>query len=182
MSDTDLLDLQLQEAKLSVFRLESLPIYRVNGDWQLYERFLAGELAVKDDPNDSYYAALDRLKNDGVPVRRVRVVDFPVSNYLRYEIEWYRISERHGEVVYFIERAVFVDAIQGCILPEDFWAFDDCIVLIYHYDREGRWLGEEQVKDPDVVKRYIDVEKRLLEASLLVEAFMQRYPRDFIGL
>ena len=45
----------------------------------------------------------------------------------------------------------------------DFWLFDDETVLKMNYDKEGRFLGIEKIKED--IKKYINLKNKLLKLS-----------------
>lgn len=86
----------------------------------------------------------------GVEVRRARVISEPISEYVRFE---YDVTELHnlaaGEQVRWLSRR----RTGGLLVPaNDFWVFDEQIVLWNFFDGNGAWTGEEQVDDPELTR------------------------------
>lgn len=158
-----------------VFRLENHRVYNVEGDRELYERFLSGESVAVDDPDSPYLSKLARSRERGILRRRVRTVDFPIHDYLRYEIESYKLSNKYGEDVLFAERAIVVDCMQSTVVTNDYWLFDDKIVLLFHYTKDGRWLGEELVETESAVQPYLLLKQCLLEHALPMDTFLSEF-------
>ncbi|MGW2513029.1 DUF6879 family protein [Streptomyces scopuliridis] len=86
----------------------------------------------------------------GVQVRRARIVSEPVSDYIRFEYEVTdELNIAAGEKVRWLPRRRATDiALPG----NDFWLFDESLVLVNHFDGEGDSLEHEVTADPEVAK------------------------------
>jgi hypothetical protein len=143
------------------FRLETLDQYAAGYEEEAIRRFLAGE------PLDRGFIApwLEQVATAtgaGRQMQRVHVVTEPLSDYLRYEMDGYRLTVAAGEDVRILPRSVA----RELELPgEDFWLFDDGPVARMHYDRHSTLLGSELVEEPEVVARYCRWRDVALEAA-----------------
>jgi hypothetical protein len=85
---------------------------------------------------------------------RVHVVDHPLSEYLRYELEGYVESQAAGEQIKIADRAAD-ESLTG--LGDDFWLFDgdspDAYAVLMRYDEAGHFVGFEHTVDPAVLER-----------------------------
>jgi hypothetical protein len=84
-------------------------------------------------------------------VERVHVVTPPLSDYLRYEMEWgYDFNIVAGEDVRIIETR------DPSELPfaahEDFWLFDDTHVVLMRYEEDGTQIDRVLLEDADVAE------------------------------
>jgi hypothetical protein len=143
------------------FRLETLDQYAVGYEEEAIRRFLAGE------PLDPGFIApwLEQVAaatGAGRRMQRVHVVTEPLSDYLRYEMDGYRLTVAAGEDVRIVPRAV---ARERELPGEDFWLFDDGPVARMHYDRHGAFLGAELVQEPEVIARYCQWRDVALQAA-----------------
>ena len=137
-----------ETARYSIFRLETLPAYGGSGEGGGLAAFLAG------DPRPTHQEMLEWMDliranaRIGCVMRRVHVVEEPLSDYLRFELCWgYPYSVSAGEDV----RILAVS--EGEAWPEDvphwdFWLYDSHRLIDMHYDRDGDWLGVEPVEAP----------------------------------
>ncbi|KJS53435.1 hypothetical protein VM98_25295 [Streptomyces rubellomurinus subsp. indigoferus] len=106
---------------------------------------------VLDDPESQWWRELVReTVARGVAVRRARIVSEPMSAYTHFE---YAITEQHnaaaGEQVRWLPRRQTTDlALPG----NDFWLFDDEVLLVNHFAGNGDWVDTETVTAPEVVK------------------------------
>ncbi|TFI22466.1 hypothetical protein E4P36_29635 [Streptomyces sp. 4R-3d] len=97
-----------------------------------------------------WYELVSRATCRGVEVRRARIVSEPVSEYIRFEYEVTQgLNIAAGEEVRWLPRR----RATGIALPgNDFWLFDDSLVLINHFDGDGDSLEHELTTDLEVVK------------------------------
>ncbi|WKX70209.1 DUF6879 family protein [Streptomyces sp. XD-27] len=117
--------------------------------WQKGER----DRAADQDP--AWRPWLDLMQETisrGVVVRRARIVSEPISDYIRFEHHVTVGNVQAGEQVRWLPRRRATDlALPG----NDFWLFDDEVVLVNHFDGDGEWAPEghtELVTDPAVAK------------------------------
>lgn len=163
--------------KKEVFRLEWLPTYSVDEDLEEFERWRRGEPTAADDDDNDYYVGLRQLRDRGVTQLRVRIVDFPIAEYLKYEIEFYRGSLRNGETLLFLERAIAVDVMQQTIVEGDFWLFDRSDVLAFDYENGD--LVDQHWAPRDAVGRYCELRDALVERALPMEDFIGKFADSF---
>jgi hypothetical protein len=154
----------LQNFERSAFRLETLPEYNVPQEAEMVARFKRGEPV--DLPDDHPW--LKRVRHHcrvGKVMRRVRVVTYPLTDYLRMEMAWYRKSVAAGEDIRITETR----------LSGDFWLFDDQTVVVLHYDSEGRFTGT--TTEQGSLTRYLSLRDRALADSMELSAYTARATR-----
>jgi hypothetical protein len=86
-----------------------------------------------------------------VVVRRARIVSEPVHDYIRFEHAGTAGNIEAGEQVRWLPRRRASDiALPG----NDFWLFDDKLVIFNHFAGDGSWADppEERREEPEVVK------------------------------
>ena len=155
----------LQNFERSAFRLETLPEYNVPQEAEMVARFKRGEPV--DLPDDHPW--LERVRHHcraGKLMRRVRVVTYPLTDYLRMEMAWYRKSVAAGEDIRITETR----------LSGDFWLFDDQTVVVLHYDSEGRFTGT--TTEQGSLTRYLSLRDRALADSMELSAYTARATRS----
>jgi hypothetical protein len=135
-------------AERSALHLEARDLYEPGdpdwNEWKAGGRF---------DPAQRWQAFHDLVReatDRGVEVRRARIVSEPISDYVRFE---YDVTEAHnlaaGEQVRWLPRQHSGDLL---VPANDFWVFDDQVVLWNFFDGDGTWVGEERVDDPELAK------------------------------
>jgi hypothetical protein len=155
----------LQNFERSAFRLETLPEYNVQQEAEMLARFKRGEPV--DLPDDHPW--LERVRHHcraGKLMRRIRVVSYPLTDYLRMEMSWYPKSVSAGEDIRITE-------VQ---LSGDFWLFDERTVVVLHYDNEGRFTGTTQ--EQGSLTRYLSIRDRALAESMELSAYTARATRS----
>lgn len=88
--------------------------------------------------------------------QRIRIVEHPLSEYLRYQLPGYSESLAAGEEILIADRAA---APELAGLRDDFWLFDagtpNAFALLMEYDGDGRFTGYEHTTDPEVITRCV---------------------------
>jgi hypothetical protein len=117
--------------------------------------FIDWQAGHRHDPSDRlswwrpWLQLIAEVTGQGVEVRRARIVSEPVSEYVRFEYDITFTNVAAGEQVRWLPRRLATDL----ILPgNDFWLFDERLVLVNHFTGEGESAGQETTSDPDVVK------------------------------
>jgi hypothetical protein len=121
-----------------------------------YNKYMAGdrEAALKLMPEERFVdkdCSVDFCRRSILDVR-LRFIARPLTPYLLWEFESYRLSARWGERICIVDitddgiRRQFADA-------TDFLLFDDDHVLMNWYDDAGVFRGGWDVHDQDVIVR-----------------------------
>jgi hypothetical protein len=149
----------------TVARLEALPAYAVGGaEAERLRAFREGSprplRSVRTDPWLARIAV--STVTSGKSWMRVRVVDEPMSDYQRYQLQSYRESQAVGEQVYLARHTVAGD------VGVDFWLFDEDgerpLAVLMHYYPDGRLDRRELVEQLD---RVADLAARLHRVEAL---------------
>lgn len=140
----------------SWFRLETLQAYSIESERDEYEEFLrTGQLAA--NRKEDWRALIARHASAGRSLRRVHVIEEPLSDYLRYEIAAYVGNHAAGEDIRLIpvSRGKWPEALPR---DTDFWLLDDGLpngsAWAMDYDDSGAFHGAEQVEDPVRIETY----------------------------
>lgn len=135
----------------SVFRLETLQIYRGARDLDLLSRFLGGQPKPPDPAKVEWTSKIASNVQSGKAVQRAHVVREPLTDYLRFELTWgYEPNVAVGEDVRII--AIGKHDSWPAELPQhDYWLFDSAELYDMHYDDDQVWLGAEHVTDPQKI-------------------------------
>lgn len=145
-----------QNLTTSWFRLETLQAYDVEEEHESFAEFLrTGRL---DSPGDTQWRAMISGHVDaGRSLQRVHVVEEPLTDYVRYEIAEYVRNHDAGEDIRLLPVPAG-DWPEGLPQGTDFWLLDDGqprqSAWAMEYDNEGRFLGVEEVQDPDLIDTY----------------------------
>jgi hypothetical protein len=117
------------------------------GEADELRRFRGGE----QPPPGYHYGWLDTVAGAcraGKTMRRVRVVQRPLTDYTQYEFAWgFAYNVQAGEDI----RVLDLTGRPGPALPDhDFWLFDESAVVKLLYRDDGTQTGRELVEDPDL--------------------------------
>lgn len=96
-----------------------------------------------------WYKLIRTHTDRGVRFRRARVVSEPITDFIWFEHEGTaELNIAAGEDVRWLPRRRASDL---CLPGNDFWLFDDRLVLLHHFAGDGEFLGDELSDDPALV-------------------------------
>lgn len=157
------LDALLNGCKNEAFRLEVLPEYRVEGEWEIYQEYIKSGVLLDDIEFNCYVEEVANKVYKGCKYIRARVLDSPLSDYQKFEIlSGYRPLSKIGAKIIWTSRSDFDKISINRLVKKDFWIFDDNCVVLVNYDSSGEWLGFEQVEDKKIAAKFIDFKNLLL--------------------
>ncbi|ASW55933.1 DUF6879 family protein [Plantactinospora sp. KBS50] len=150
ITDPDAFDSLFADFDHTAFKLEVRRSYGVTSEDLPYQQFLRGE-----DPGIEWLRPwLDTMRAQtslGKRVERVRVVDDPPSDYLRFEMSVTPYNLEAGEDIRFLLRT---DAGRLDLPDHDFWLFDSRLVAFLHFADDDRFLGFTTSEDPTTVSQH----------------------------
>ena len=158
------------------FRLEALPAYALAAESAGLRAYLAGEPFQKSDAGRAFHEYVRGQVESGVTWHRVRVVRGPLSDYERWQCEWgYTLSEQVGHDTFVLDLAEAPDPPE---LPGyDWWMLDERVVLRFHYDDRGAFLGADPVDDPGQVAEHIRYRDAALAAAVPFPRYWAAHPQ-----
>jgi hypothetical protein len=171
MVKTPIMNEVWDNAKDDIFRLESIPEYKVPSDLLLFEKWKKRELIF--DENDDWFKRLKETKSKDISMKRVRIVPLPISDYIKYEIDFWKISTKYGEQILFLSLKDYEKMKSSLdFFPEDFWMFDNNKLIIFHYE-EGDLKKEILIEDKELIQKYLSFKKELIKASIPMKRFLE---------
>jgi hypothetical protein len=130
-----------REIRSEAWRLETLPQYLVPQESDELEAFRAGSRIDPHTYSSPYTEGLERQRGEGKRKGRVHVVSRPLSEYLRFEFSrYYAPHVLAGEDIRILDVTGRENPLQGV---QDFWFFDRSMVVLMHYEADGRQIGRE---------------------------------------
>lgn len=148
----------------SALRLESRNHTAVPAERAELQAFLSGELSeVRNWEHDDWTRMVTRQVSAGRPMRRVRVMDDPLTVYNRFMIYCGHRGVSLGEDVRYLVRA---DANALDLPDHDFWVLDSARLIELRFTADGRPLRHDLITDPDVVARHEEWIHRALAAAM----------------
>ncbi|GAA0414966.1 DUF6879 family protein [Streptomyces luteireticuli] len=142
----------LSSAERSAVHLEMRDSYAVDYEKSGFAAWKAGRRLNPEDRASWWTPWLDLVSHTvarGVAIRRARIVSEPVSEYIRFEYSGTFKNVAAGEQVRWLPRRQASDiALPG----NDFWLFDDRLVMFNHFTGEGDVTEFEHVEEQAVIK------------------------------
>jgi len=116
-----------------------------------YTAWTRGQPPMAAEQYRSWTDLITATTRRGVTVRRARIVSEPLSDYIRFEHHiTAEVNLAGGEAVRWLPRRQTTDlALPG----NDFWLFDDTVLLVHHFSGDGDKTGAELVNDTEIVSR-----------------------------
>jgi hypothetical protein len=151
----------------TAFRLEALPQYLVDSETEAFTAFKRGELLLPSRSPDqaSWESMIRRFTDAGRVFQRVHVLPEAMTAYLRFEIEWgYAYTQAAGERISFLPPSA-PESIRRSA-TEDFWLFDDRILVYLIYNGEGRFLRLEKEGDDKCLADALQLRDALLQHAI----------------
>jgi hypothetical protein len=161
----------LEHFERTAFRLETLAEYNVPQEAEMLAAFKRGEPVNLPDDHPWLVRVRQHVQS-GKLMRRVRVVRTPLSDYLRMEMSWYPKSVEAGED---IRIADLDDHQELTVCTQDFWLFDESVVVTLRYDDQGRFLG---TGTPASSESYLEQRDLALAHSMELSAYTARATSD----
>lgn len=155
----------------TAFRLECLQAYDVSQEAEAVRAFREGrprpERSVRTSP---WLRRVAVTTAQGKRWSRVRVVDYPLTEYTRYELVGYVESQAAGEQIQLADHDQVGD------LGPDFWLFDAgtpgaCAVLM-RYTVDGKIEGFDLVTDPAHLERLHAIQSAAEAHAVPLNAFL----------
>lgn len=153
------------------FRLETLQQYAVSYEEGPYRDFLDGVPRYTHPDQAEWAANVAARLAHGARMRRVHVVEEPLTEYLRFELTWpYRDSVEAGEDVRLIP--VPRGAWPAALPREDYWLFDRKVAALMRYGLGGEFLEAEITEDPPTIARCVAARNEALRRSVTYAEYM----------
>jgi hypothetical protein len=138
----------------SAFRLEMMPAYLIDSEAESFRLWREGQPEPAWRSERPWLATVRSAVARGASMQRVRIVQRPLSDYIRFEFDWgYPANIEAGEDIRVLELG------PGEAFPyvaDDFWLFDDETAVWMDYDEHGRFVGPVLADDPTGYRRMRD--------------------------
>ena len=163
MGEPAVLDELFRTFAATAWRLEVRASYGLLAEDHTYQEFLAGR-----EPDMGWLEPwLDLMREQtmvaGKRVERVRVVDRPPSDYLRWEYHANRWNAEAGEDIRYLPRP----AADSLHLPAyDFWIFDGAAVAFMTFAPAGEFTGPVVVEDEAVTRQHLAYREAAWQAAV----------------
>lgn len=169
----------LSGAKKRVFLLEMLEQYGQPFEKEFIEQYKKEALDRKalKEKLAKRYGFQANWKEKGVKFSRVHIVSFPITNFVRYRIEAYKLLNEIGEETFFVEKQKFYQLPLPSGIEVSNWTDVDSSVLLQRNDidkakKECKITSGKLITESDICKKYETFENRLLGSSIPLHEFV----------
>jgi len=127
-------------------KVELLQFYDESGD-PSFDKLVAhdwvGAMAELDSIVEGQDELLTPALKRGVSLTRLRYVEVPLTDYVRWELASYRLSQEIGERIFISLNPEILRSIPECVM------FDDHTLIALNYDAVGRFAKAQVFADQD---------------------------------
>lgn len=167
--------------RISFWKLERGQEFREPG-LPSWEAFAAGDWTRSLECNAEQRASVAaKIAEDGrlgVESRRVRITERPVTGYLQWEMQYFRLLAEAGEAVRVLDAEHVRSWERHRALPE-IVILGDRVLFEVVYDATGAATGARRIDDPDVIKTATREVAELFERG---EPLLDYYRREIAPL
>ncbi|MEU6313184.1 DUF6879 family protein [Streptomyces sp. NPDC047014] len=142
-----------------------------SGDW-------AGALRLIEAERDSVAAYFQDAARRGLAFRRLRIVEFPVTPYLQWEMNSFRLRSELGEEIRVLDARAIADLESDGPLPEVV-VLGSSVMYSVIYDEELKGAGARRFVDPGQIGTTIAEFEHLYRKG---EEFSEFFKREIAPL
>jgi hypothetical protein len=165
---------RMADRATNLFRLETLPVYDVGEEADDFAAWQRGDRILPTLETDEWLQKIRNTTAAGACWSRVRILDYPLTEYSEFELYGYQANARAGERIYVADRS-WDPELKG--LRDDFWMFDDTVVCMI-YDEAGRFVRAER---PENERRFLGVQSVALHNSVPLDDFLAAHEPRLIA-
>lgn len=160
------------------FKLETLQYYAEDANSANYRMFQQGKVgdAVRSlqELIASQKEFYDTARHRKISLTRLHVVSFPLSEYLNYEIESYKICQKFGEQICLVSLADVDKTTLPCPL-EDFLLFDEEKLICHSFDLNGIHIYSKVSESKKEIQPFVRLKYLLKYVSLPLDDFLKKH-------
>lgn len=162
-----------------VWKLERSQYFHEPDDDPSWQAFMAGDwvrvLAVFESERPEARAETDKYAGQGSELRRLRIVEQPVSRYLLWEMQWFKILAEEGTSIRVLDAEQVRSLEYDAPLPEV--VVDEHALYHVSYDEDWKARGARRIDDSDVIRQATEEIAALWE---LAESFSNYFTREIV--
>lgn len=157
------------------FRMETLPVYKVAGEWDDYQSFLKTKKLNQSDDLKSFILGIEKMiTNSNKRHIRTRVYPEFINSYLEFETKiGYIPQSKIGVEFNFIKKDDF-EKLENIYNLQDFWLFDDKYLFLMNYSDDGVFINSETCTDENIVRSAILLKNATFEKAKTLSFFLNK--------
>ncbi|MBE9602659.1 DUF6879 family protein [Pedobacter sp. MC2016-24] len=166
----------INEAKDEYYKLEILPSYNDYGiyDWNsVRNEDMAALIKKGQDSIYSNSAPIKKQIENGVEVKRVRYLSFPLSKYILRQFSIYKIYEELGVKIEILED-ITLDNELDLNFFRDFLLFDNKHILLID-NPNGCFNGGMYSDDPNEIKPFIAIKELISDKTVSLKNYLGNF-------
>jgi len=168
-------EVQWNSARTSFWKIEARQTYAEPDD-PSYKAFLRGDSeqskALLRERIFAQREMYQRARENGVSFVRIRIVERPITDYMRYEYDSYPFSAELGERILFVERSGIDSArVPSGVELRDLLLFDSEHLFLHRYSPKGELQGAFAVEDASLAKAYAEFFEYLVTIGTPLEDY-----------
>jgi hypothetical protein len=160
-----------------IWKLERSQYFHEPDDDPSWQAFVAGDwarvLAVFENERGEARAETDKYARQGSELRRLRVVERPVTPYLLWEMQWFKILAEEGTSIRVLDAERIHGLEHEAPLPEV--VVDEHALYHVSYDEDWKACGARRIDDADVIRQATQEIAELWESA---EPFSRYFARE----
>ncbi|GAB3430712.1 DUF6879 family protein [Niabella aquatica] len=174
------IDKIFKEYKSEAFRLETLPQYKVEGEWECFQEFQKRKEVIQYQDLIEY---LDETKikiQEGKRHIRVRAFKSPITGYLQFEtLVGYVPQSKIGVELNFIDYNKMETLLKDVNVEKsqikDFWLFDKTYLFYIIYNSHGEFQDIVEETETSIIQLYVDIRNLLINNSFTLSCFLDNH-------
>lgn len=137
---------QFAECQRSAWRFECQQTYTMPREQDNLSRWRSGQ-PKPEGHNAEWHERVKGYLADGKTIGRVRVIRRPLSEYIRFQLDWAIPGNiEAGEDTRILE----MTELELDLPAHDFWLFDDQLVVDMNFNPDGTLINLDQRENPDL--------------------------------
>ncbi|MEV5708457.1 DUF6879 family protein [Actinoallomurus sp. NPDC052274] len=164
-----------------IWKLERAQYFHEPDDDPSWRAFVAEDwprvLAVFEGERADARAEAENYARQGSELRGLRIVERPVSRYLLWEMQWFKILAEEGTAIRVLDAAHVTDLERDGRLSEV--VVDEHALYHVRYDEDWRPCGARRIDDPDVIRQATEEISALWNSA---EPFSRYFSREIMTL
>lgn len=159
-----------------LYKLERGQHFKERG-FASWEAFAAGEwdraISLIEEKREAYEREFEDAGRRGIVHRRVRIVEFPVTPYVQWELHVLRLRVEEGDDIRVVDARTIADIEEKGLAPEVVILGDSAMYEVL-YDADGNLAGANRISDPAVIADTSAGFEALFERAETFDAFFDR--------
>jgi hypothetical protein len=164
-----------------LWKLERVQTFREPGD-PSWEAFVRGDWAKALELNEQEWegvrAEATALAEQGVENRRLRIVEYPITPYVQWEMHYFRLLGEAGFPLRVLGAEQVAHAEQAGVLPEVVILGEQVLYHVLQQD-DGTPRGARRITDPQAIAR---VSRSVAEMYAMAEPVLDFFHREIAEL